>query len=68
MVLIPKRKPDVLESTSTYRSICVLNAIGKKYEILIRERLVEELNEKKEISVDNLVFAKAARQSKQSSG
>lgn len=52
-------KSDDLESTSTYRPICVLNVIGKMYEILMRKRLVAVLNGMNAISERQLNFCKS---------
>lgn len=65
VVLIPKGKPDNLVSTSSYRTICILDAMGNRYKILIKERLVAELSLKKMQSLrDNLGSGKAAQQFK----
>lgn len=58
VVLIPKGKGENVESTSSYRPICVLDAMGKLYEILIRERLVAELDSKRAISDRQYGFRK----------
>lgn len=48
-MLIPKGISDNLESIATFRLICVLNVMDKMFEMLIKERLVAEPNEKNPI-------------------
>lgn len=58
VILIPKGKNENIESASSYRPICILDAMGKLYESLIRERLVAELTLKKAISDRQFGFCK----------
>lgn len=58
VVLIPKGKLEDSGSISSYRPICILNAMGKLYEMLIRERLVSELKQKRAISDQQFGFCR----------
>lgn len=55
MVFIPKGTGGPEEAPS-YRPICLIEALGKLYEILVRDRLVEELEEKAAIAEDQYGF------------
>lgn len=50
--LLPKEKPN------TYRPICLIDTLGKFYEILIRERLEKELDQKEILSNSQYGFRK----------
>ena len=57
VVLIPKGMKGT-QSEMTYRPICLLDTIGKLYEMLISERLAKELEEKKYLAERQYGFRK----------
>lgn len=62
LVLIRKKgnwKLENAESTSSYRPICMLDTIGKLYEILNRERLLKELDAKRVLSEMQFISVEA---------
>ncbi len=61
VVLIPKGMKGP-QSEMTYRPFCLLDTIGKLYEMLVRERLAKELEEKKYLAERQYGFRKRFRQ------
>ena len=56
-MVIPKGMKEP-QSEMTYRPICLLDTIGKLYEMLIREKLTKELEEKKYLAERQYGFRK----------
>lgn len=56
VLIIKKGKP--VEESASYRPICMLDGLGKVYEAMIRDRIAEELKNKRGISQDQYGFTK----------